>query len=151
MSVSPNATPSIAVLPFLNLSGDAANEVLSDGLTEELLNRLAQFPDLRVAARTSSFSFKGRDVPIDSIGRVLRVGHVLEGSLRRAGTGWRITAQLIDASTGYHVWSQNFETALGDVVAVQDSISRAIVDQLLTRMAGARMRPAIRSRSTATP
>lgn len=134
--------PSIAVLPFVNLSGDAGNEYLSDGLTEELLNRLAQVPDLRVAARTSAFSFKDRNVPIDSIGRVLRVRHVLEGSLRQSGTRWRITAQLIDASTGYHLWSENFETSLDDVVAVQDSISRAIVDQLLTRVGGTDRRPA---------
>ncbi|HEX4936996.1 MAG TPA: BTAD domain-containing putative transcriptional regulator [Gemmatimonadaceae bacterium] len=133
-SPTPGDSPSIAVLPFVNMSGDPGNEYLSDGLTEELLNRLAQFPDLRVAARTSAFSFKNRNVPIDSIGRVLRVRHVLEGSLRQSGARWRITAQLIDASTGYHLWSENFETSLDDVVAVQDSISRAIVDQLLARV-----------------
>jgi TolB-like protein/DNA-binding SARP family transcriptional activator/Tfp pilus assembly protein PilF len=141
-SVAPGDVPSIAVLPFVNMSGDAGNEYLSDGLTEELLNRLAQFPDLRVAARTSAFSFKDRNVPIDSIGRVLRVRHVLEGSLRQSGTRWRITAQLIDASTGYHLWSENFETSLDDVVAVQDSISRAIVDQLLVRVGGTGRRAA---------
>lgn len=134
--------PSIAVLPFVNLSGDDGNEYLSDGLTEELLNRLAQVPDLRVAARTSAFAYKNRNVPIDSIGRVLRVKHVLEGSLRQSGTGWRITAQLIDAATGYHLWSENFETSLGDVVAVQDSISRAIVDRLLARVGGTDRPPA---------
>ncbi len=122
--------PSIAVMPFVNLSGDASNEYLSDGMTEELLNLLARVPGLRVAARTSAFSYKDSRVPVDSIGRALKVRHVLEGSLRRNGDTWRVTAQLIDASTGYHVWSDNFETKLASVVSVQDQISREIVERL---------------------
>lgn len=122
--------PSIAVLPFVNLSGDPGNEYLSDGMTEELLNLLARVPGLRVAARTSAFSFKDSRASVDSIGRALRVRHVLEGSVRRNGDTWRVTAQLIDAATGYHVWSENFETKLGSVVSLQDQISREIVERL---------------------
>ncbi|GMV09416.1 MAG: hypothetical protein AMXMBFR55_11500 [Gemmatimonadota bacterium] len=127
-------TPSIAVLPFVNMSGDSGNEYLADGMTEELLNRLAQVPGLQVAARTSAFAFKGRNLPVDSIGRALRVRHVLEGSIRQAGDRWRITAQLIDAASGYHLWSDNFEASMGDVVAVQDKIGRAIVARLLVQV-----------------
>ncbi|HKG91052.1 MAG TPA: BTAD domain-containing putative transcriptional regulator [Gemmatimonadaceae bacterium] len=127
--------PSIAVLPFVNMSGEPANEYLSDGMTEELLNLLAQVPGLQVAARTSAFSFKGRNVPVDSIGRALRVRHVLEGSVRQSGARVRITAQLIDASTGYHLWSGSFDRVAEDLIAVQDSIGRAIVRTLRPRLA----------------
>lgn len=141
-------TPSVAVLPFVNMSGDPTNEYLSDGLTEELLHRLAQVPGLQVAARTSAFAFKGRNAPIDSIGRVLRVRHVLEGSVRQSGQRWRITAQLIDAATGYHLWSGTFESTLADVVAVQDSIGTAIVDRLVSTVAASATRA---SRPTTVP
>lgn len=130
--------PSIAVLPFLNLSGDPEREYFSDGLAEELLNVLAQLPTLRVASRTSSFRFRGSEVPIDSIGRALRVGHVLEGSVREDGTRVRITAQLIDATTGYHLWSQTYDRDLSDIFHVQDEISRAIVSELRVRLGGRR-------------
>ncbi|HEX6060207.1 MAG TPA: tetratricopeptide repeat protein [Gemmatimonadaceae bacterium] len=130
------APPTIAVLPFVNMSADPANEYLSDGMSEELLNLLAQVPGLQVAARTSSFTFKGKNVPVDSIGRVLRVRHVLEGSVRQAGDRVRITAQLIDAETGYHLWSDTFDARVEDVVAVQDSIGRVIVETLRSRLAG---------------
>ena len=138
------APPTIAVLPFVNMSADPANEFLSDGLSEELLNLLAQVPGLQVAARTSSFTFKGRNLPVDSIGRVLRVRHVLEGSVRQAGPRVRVTAQLIDAATGYHLWSGTFDTRVEDVVAVQDSIGRVIVETLRPRLAGAVGAPAQR-------
>jgi TolB-like protein/DNA-binding SARP family transcriptional activator/Flp pilus assembly protein TadD len=128
--------PSIAVLPFVNMSGDPANEWFSEGLTEELLNLLAQAPGLQVAARTSAFSFKGRNVPVDSIGRALRVRHVVEGSVRAAGKRVRITAQLIDATTGYHLWSRTYDRELTDVLAVQDAIARSIVDVLRPSVAG---------------
>jgi serine/threonine-protein kinase len=134
--LEPAAAPTIAVLPFVNMSADPANEYLSDGLAEELLNLLAQVPGLQVAARTSSFTFKGRNVPVDSIGRVLRVRHVLEGSVRQSGPRVRITAQLIDASTGYHLWSDTYDSRVEDVVAVQDSIGRVIVETLRPRLAG---------------
>ena len=131
-----SAAASIAVLPFVNMSADPANEFLSDGIAEELLNLLAQLPGLHVAARTSSFTFKGTNVPVDSIGRVLRVRHVLEGSVRESGGRVRITAQLVDASTGYHLWSGTFDTRVADVVAVQDSIGRVIVETLRPRLGG---------------
>jgi TolB-like protein/Flp pilus assembly protein TadD len=125
---------SVAVLPFVNMSSDPEQEYFSDGLTEELLNVLAQVPELRVAARTSAFRFKGTNVPIDSIGRALRVGHVVEGSVRKAGDRVRITAQLIDARTGFHIWSDTYDRDLRDVFAVQDEISRAILDQLRVQL-----------------
>ncbi|HET7187582.1 MAG TPA: tetratricopeptide repeat protein [Gemmatimonadaceae bacterium] len=127
---------SIAVLPFVNMSADPANEFLSDGISEELLNLLAQLPGLHVAARTSSFTFKGKSLPVDSIGRALRVRHVLEGSVRESGGRVRITAQLIDAGTGYHLWSGSFDSRIADVVAVQDSIGRVIVELLRPRLPG---------------
>lgn len=128
-------TPSIAVLPFVNLSGNRENDYFSDGLAEELLNVLAQVPELRVASRTSSFGYRGNEVPVDSIGRALRVGHVLEGSVRQYGPRVRITAQLIDTRTGYHLWSQTYDREMADIFAVQDEISRAIVDQLQVKLA----------------
>lgn len=128
---------SIAVLPFLNMSSDPEQEYFSDGLTEELLNVLAQIPELRVAARTSAFSFKDKDVSIDSIGRALNVAHVLEGSVRRSGNTVRITAQLIDARNGFHLWSDTYDRGLEDVFAVQDEISRAIVSQLRLKLSTA--------------
>ena len=131
-------SPSIAVLPFANLSGDSSRVYFSDGLAEELLNVLAQIPDLRVAARTSSFRFRGNDVPVDSIGKLLRVGHVLEGSVREDGRRVRITAQLIDTRTGYHLWSQTYDRDMRDLFAVQDEISRAIVKALEVRLADRR-------------
>ncbi len=127
---------SIAVLPFADMSPDKDQEYFSDGITEELLNVLAQIPELRVASRTSAFSFKGSDVGIDSIARALNVRHVLEGSVRTAGDQVRITAQLIDASTGFHLWSRTYDRRMADIFAVQDEISRAIVDQLEIQLAG---------------
>ena len=132
--VAAEEAPSIAVLPFANLSGDSTKVWFSDGLAEELLNVLAQIPDLRVAARTSSFRFRGNDVPVDSIGKLLRVAHVLEGSVREDGQRVRITAQLIDTRSGYHVWSQTYDRSLRDVFAVQDEISRAIVNALRVKL-----------------
>lgn len=122
---------SIAVLPFVNLSPDPDQEYFSDGISEELLNLLAQIPDLRVAARTSSFQFKNQNQDITEIGRQLSVRHVLEGSVRKAESGQvRITAQLIDARDGYHLWSDTYDRHLQDVFAVQDEISGEIVDAL---------------------
>lgn len=126
---------SIAVLPFVNLSGNRDNDYFSDGLAEELLNVLAQVPELRVASRTSAFGYRGSEVPVDSIGRALRVGHVLEGSVRQYGSRIRITAQLIDTRTGYHLWSQTYDREMADIFAVQDEISRAIVAQLQVKLA----------------
>jgi TolB-like protein/Tfp pilus assembly protein PilF len=126
---------SIAVLPFVNMSANRDQEYFSDGLTEELLNVLAQIPELRVAARTSSFSFKGKNLPVDSVGRALKVGHVLEGSVRKAGDQVRITAQLINAKTGFHLWGETYDRELKDVFAVQDEISKAVAEQLRLKLA----------------
>jgi len=121
---------SVAVLPFVNMSGDPDNEYFSDGLSEELLNALAGIPGLFVAARTSSFHFKGSTGDIADIARQLRVRNVLEGSVRSSGGRVRITAQLIDASNGYHLWSDTFDRTLDDVFAVQDEISLRVAEAL---------------------
>jgi TolB-like protein/Flp pilus assembly protein TadD len=117
---------SIAVLPFTNMSGDAANEYFSDGISEEILNVLAGTPELQVAARTSSFSFKGKSLEVPEIAEQLNVRMVLEGSVRKQGDKVRITAQLIDASNGFHVWSETYDRDLTDIFAVQDEIAQAI-------------------------
>ena len=121
---------SIAVLPFANLSEDAGNEYFSDGMSEELLNLLAKVPDLRVASRTSSFAYKGQNVDVREVARQLGVDTVLEGSVRRSGDRVRITAQLIDADTGYHLWSSTYDRELQDIFVVQDEISAEIVRAL---------------------
>ena len=124
------AGPSIAVLPFVNMSADPDNEYFSDGISEELLNLLAQVPRLQVAARTSSFAFRNRDDDAIRIGQQLRVGHILEGSVRKDGRRVRITAQLIETGQGFHLWSDAYDRDLVDVFAVQDEIARAIVNAL---------------------
>jgi TolB-like protein len=121
---------SIAVLPFVNMSGDKDQEYFSDGLTEELLNSLAAISGLQVAARTSSFSFKGKDTDIGTIARKLNVSAVLEGSVRRSAHTVRITAQLIDAVTGFHLWSKSYDRDLGDVLKLQTQIATAVADAL---------------------
>jgi eukaryotic-like serine/threonine-protein kinase len=121
---------SIAVLPFVNLSGDPEQDYFSDGITEELLNALVPVEGLRVAARSSSFSFKGKNVPMDSVGRALNVAHVLEGSVRRSGNRVRITAQLVNAADGDHLWSETYDRELRDVFAIQNEIARAIAGAL---------------------
>jgi len=118
--------PSIAVLPFVNMSGNAENEYFSDGLTETLLHMLAQIPELKVAARTSSFAFKGKDANIREIANILEVAHVLEGSVQRAGDRVRITAQLIRADDGFHVWSENYDRTLDDIFGIQDEIAAKV-------------------------
>jgi len=127
---------SIAVLPFVNMSDDGANEYFSDGLTEELLNLLAKIPELKVAARTSSFQFKGRTGDIDSIASQLKVAHILEGSVRKAGNQVRITAQLIKADDGYHLWSETYDRTLENIFIVQDEIAAAVVDALKVTLLG---------------
>ena len=124
------SSPSIAVLPFLNLSSDPEQEYFSDGISEELLNLLAKIPDLRVASRTSAFSFKGQDLAIPEIARRLNVAHVLEGSVRMSGNEVRISAQLVDARSDTPVWSETWHRTLRDVFAVQDEIAAAVVDRL---------------------
>ena len=127
---------SIAVLPFSNMSGDVANEYFSDGISEEILNVLASTPELQVAARTSSFSFKGKSLEVPEIAKALKVRMVLEGSVRKQGDKVRITAQLIDASNGFHLWSQTYDRDLKDIFAIQDEIAKAIGEQLKVKMTG---------------
>ncbi|HEY5774941.1 MAG TPA: hypothetical protein VIS57_02545, partial [Xanthomonadales bacterium] len=117
---------SVAVLPFVNMSSDPEQEYFSDGLSEELLNRLAQNDQLRVAARTSSFQFKGQNQDIGEIGRQLKVDNVLEGSVRKSGNRLRITAQLIRVDSGFHLWSQTYEREMDDIFTIQDDIAMAI-------------------------
>ena len=127
---------SIAVLPFVNMSEDPGNEYFSDGLSEELLNLLAKIPDLKVAARTSSFSLKDRNLQISEIGELLKVAHVLEGSVRKAGDRVRITAQLIKIDDGYHLWSETYDRTLDDIFAIQDEIAHSVVEQLKISLLG---------------
>ena len=126
---------SVAVLPFVNMSGDPDNEYFSDGITEELLNALAQLPGLRVPGRTSSFAFGGQNLTIQQIADTLNMAHVLEGSVRRSGETVLITAQLVDAQSDTHLWSDTFERELEDIFGIQREIALAIVDQLQVTLA----------------
>jgi TolB-like protein/class 3 adenylate cyclase/Tfp pilus assembly protein PilF len=139
-TVVPNK--SIAVLPFVDMSQGHDQEYFCDGISEELLDALAQVEGLRVVARTSSFAFKGKSAEVNEIAQKLNVATVLEGSLRRAGDKIRITAQLINGSTGFHIWSETYERDVKDVFAVQDEITRAIVDALKIKLAVAPAIPA---------
>jgi eukaryotic-like serine/threonine-protein kinase len=121
---------SIAVLPFANMSADTANEYFSDGIAEEIINALTQLPHLRVAARTSTFSFKGRTADLRAIGEQLNVSTVLQGSVRKAGGRLRITVQLVDVVGGYHLWSERYDRELTDVFAIQDEIATAVARRL---------------------
>jgi serine/threonine-protein kinase len=128
---------SIAVLPFANMSADAENEYFSDGLAEEIINALTQIPGLKVTARTSAFAFRGKELDIRAIAEALNVRTILEGSVRRAGSRIRVTAQLINAADGYHLWSERFDRELADVFAVQDEIAAAITKTLQVKLTGA--------------
>ena len=130
------APKAIAVLPLANMSADPENEYFSDGMTEEIINALAKVPGMQVASRTSSFAFKGKEVDVRQIGEKLAVSSVLEGSVRKVGNRIRITAQLISVENGYHLWSETYDRQLEDVFAVQDEISRAIVEALKVRLTG---------------
>lgn len=127
---------SVAVLPFVNMSSDAENEYFSDGLTETLLHMLAQLPDLKVSARTSAFSFKDKNVDVRTIALALGVAHVLEGSVQKSGNRVRVTAQLIRADDGFHVWSQNYDRDLNDIFAIQDEISSDVAVALGSTLLG---------------
>jgi serine/threonine-protein kinase len=134
----PQHIPSLAVLPFANLSADKENEYFSDGLAEDIIDALTQVPGLLVMARTSSFAFRGKEADVREIGARLNVEHILEGSVRRAGSRVRVTAQLVNASDGYHLWSERFDREMTDVFAIQDEISHAIVEKLRVRLTGDR-------------
>jgi len=127
-------TKSIAVMPFVNMSDDENNEYFSDGLSEEILNVLAQLPDLRVAARTSSFSYKGQNNDLRLVGEALGVEHLLEGSVRKQNNRVRITAQLIRTKDGFHVWSETYNRELSDIFIVQEEIANAIGNNLALEM-----------------
>jgi TolB-like protein/Tfp pilus assembly protein PilF len=129
---------SIAVLPFVNMSPDPEQEYFSDGLTEELINLLAGVGQLKVAARTSSFFYKDKlgDIPLTEIARELRVAHVLEGSVRRSGDRMRVTAQLIKADDGFHLWSNTWDRTFDDIFAIQDEIAAAVTEQLQVTLLG---------------
>ena len=127
---------SVAVLPFVNMSGDKEQEYFSDGLTEELLNSLAEINELQVAARTSAFSFKGQNTDIGLIARKLNVGAILEGSVRRSGNTVRITTQLINAVTGFHLWSKSYDRDLGDVLKLESEIATAVAEALKVTLLG---------------
>jgi TolB-like protein len=135
---------SIAVLPFVNMSGDKEQEYFSEGLTEELLNSLTRINDLQVAARTSSFSFQGEHPDITTVAHKLNVASVLEGSVRRSASTMRITAQLVNGATGFHIWSETYDRDLRDVLKLQTEIATAVASALKVTLLGMKHR---RSRS----
>jgi TolB-like protein len=123
-------TRSVAVLPFVNMSGDSENDYLGDGLSEEVINALAKVPDLRVASRTSAFTYRGTSKDIRTIGRELNVGSVLEGSLQRSGSRIRVTTQLVSVADGYHLWSERFDKEMEDLFAIEDQIAEQVARAL---------------------
>ena len=133
--VTTRHAPSIAVLPFANMSSDKENEYFSDGLAEEIINALTNIPGLRVTGRTSAFAFRGKEQDVRTIGETLNVASVLEGSVRKAGNRVRVTVQLIGVADGYQMWSERFDRELTDVFAIQDEIAHAIVETLRVRLA----------------
>ena len=136
LNLTPPAENSIAVLPFLNLSGDPANDYFSDGIAEEILNSIASIGSFKVTARSSSFSFRGQQLDIPTIGRRLNVGHLLEGSVRKQGNSVRISVQLVNAQDGSQIWVSSYDRELGDIFAVQEDISRNIVRSLKIALGG---------------
>ncbi len=140
VAAAPANTPdvkSIAVLPFIDMSQAKDQEYFSDGLSEELLNLLAKVPSLQVTSRSSAFSYKGKEIKLAQVARELNVAHILEGSVRKSGNRLRITAQLIDARTDRHLWSETYDRSLDDIFAVQDEIAAAVVGQLKVALLGA--------------
>jgi len=140
----PTTEASVAVLPFVNLSSDPEDEYFSDGMTNEIIDALAQIPGLRVPARTSSFMFKGKQVEVRDIGERLKVRTVLEGSIRKAGDRIRMSVQLINAPDGHHLWSHTYDRTLADVFALQDELTRAVAGELTSRAVGTAGNPVVR-------
>jgi adenylate cyclase len=136
--------PSIAVLPFTNMSGDPEQEFVSDGVAEDVITALSRYPSLFVIARNSSFTYKGRSVDVKQVGRELGVRYVLEGSVRKAGNRIRVTAQLIEAGTSNHVWAERYDRDLADIFPVQDELTQALTTALAPAIAGAEVRRAMR-------
>jgi non-specific serine/threonine protein kinase len=146
VSLTPvSANPSIVVLPFTNMSSDPENEFFADGITEEIINALAQIENIRVVARTSAFSFKGKHDDLRSIGERLNVTNVLEGSVRKSGTRVRIMAQLINVAGGYHLWSERYDRELQDIFEVQDEIAKTIADRLKVTLGTGRQKSLVRA------
>ncbi len=135
---------SIAVLPFTNMSVDTENEYFSDGITEEIITALANLKELRVVARTSAFSFKGKDEDVRVVGEKLNVSKILEGSVRKAGNRVRITAQLVNVTDGFHLWTETYDRELTDVFEIQDDIARAIVSALIPKLADREQEPLVK-------
>ena len=121
---------SIAVLPFVNMTGETKEDLFCDGLSVEITNSLAQTPKFKVASRTSAFAFKNKQINVRDIGKILKVGTILEGSVRKMGKRLRITTQLIDTDTGYHIWSERYEREMGNTFDLQDQVSRTIASVL---------------------
>ena len=144
-SSAPVPEKSIAVLPFTNLSTDPENEFFADGITEEIINALAQIERLHVAARSSAFSFKGKHADLCVIGERLNVKTILEGSVRRAGNRLRITAQLVNIADGYHLWSDRYEREMKDIFDIQDEIARAIAGRLKVTLDGGGQEPLVKA------
>jgi TolB-like protein len=138
---------SIAVLPFVNMSGDQEQEYFCDGISEEIINTIVQFPDIKVAARTSSFSFKGKNEDLRIIGQKLGVNNVLEGSVRKSRNRIRINAQLLEASTGFHLWSKKYDRELNDIFEIQDEIALEIADQLMITLSDSKELPVRRNQT----
>ena len=136
--------PSVAVLPLTNMSGDPEQEFVSDGIAEDVITALSRYPSLFVIARNSSFTYKGRAVDVRQVGRELGVRYVLEGSVRKAGSRIRVTAQLIEAATSNHVWAEHYDRDLADVFAVQDELTEALTTALAPAIADAELRRAMR-------
>jgi adenylate cyclase len=136
--------PSVAVLPFTNMSGDPEQEFVSDGIAEDVITALSRYPSLFVIARNSSFTYKGHAVDVKQVGRELGVRYVLEGSVRKGGNRIRVTAQLVEAGTGNHVWAERYDGDLADIFAVQDQISEALTTALTPAIADAELRRAMR-------
>lgn len=144
------AVQSVAVLPFVNMSSEPENEFLSDGITEDLITALSKVPGLRVPARTSSFAFKQKNEDIRKIGQMLSVTHVVEGSVQKARNRLRITAQLINVTDGFHLWSDRYDREMQDVFAIQDEITRSIVDALKVELVGDRTAPLVKRQTEST-
>jgi adenylate cyclase len=137
--------PSVAVLPFVNMSGDPEQEFFTDGIAEDVITAMARYPSLFVIARNSSFTYKGRTVDVKQVGRELGVRYVLEGSVRKAGNRIRVTAQLVEAETGKHVWAERYDRELSDIFAVQDEITEAVTIAIAPAIAGAEQQRAMRN------
>ena len=142
---------SVAVLPFVNMSSDSEQEYFSDGISEEILNALAKVKELKVAGRTSSFAFKGKDQDLRTIGKTLGVEHILEGSVRKSGNTVRITAQLIKVDDGFHLWSETYDREMNDVFAIQDEIATAILVQMKTALIGFESEPVVAAAARTNP